>query len=190
MRILHQEMNLREETRAAEQARLVETEKTYAGEVQLLATRQLLLAERTDGVVNKISELPNGPSTFALELAILTRVTHVMHEAQQLLTIPATGDATIAAETEAIELLLQARRISPNSSGGGSGSSPGGGGTGTTSQSALALLGSGTETKAAQGSRSVRQATGSVGGELPAEYQLGLDAFFQALENSGPPRSK
>jgi hypothetical protein len=102
-----------------------------------------------------------------------------------LLASPDTGPETIAAETEAIELLLQARRINPKGGGGGGGSSPGAGGSGDTDQSALALLGSGAEAKAGSSARSVRQSTGVTGVDLPAEYRQGLDAFFEALEKSG-----
>ena len=62
-----------------------------------------------------------------------------MDEATEILADPRPAPA-IAAETEAIELLLQSKRINPTGGGGG-GSSPGGGGQGTTNDSALALVG-------------------------------------------------
>ena len=54
-----------------------------------------------------------------------------MSDATEILARPETGGPAIAAETEAIELLLQSQRINPKGGGGG-GSTPGGGGTGTT----------------------------------------------------------
>jgi hypothetical protein len=111
---------------------------------------------------------------------LLSRVEQVMVEARQLLQRPETGPPTIAAETEAIELLLQSRRADP--SGGGGGASPGGGGSGDTDRSALARLGPGSETGAAYEQRSVRQATGRSGSDLPVEYRTGLDVYFHALE--------
>ena len=93
-----------------------------------------------------------------------------------------TGPETIAAETEAIELLLQSRRINPKGGGGGGGSSPGGGGTGDTDEAALALIGLGNERNASVIARTVRQSTGTSGSALPAEFRQGLESFFEALE--------
>jgi hypothetical protein len=184
MRILHEEMELREETRALEQARPALATVAHGDQAQVLAETQDALAERVAGVHGKIRDLPDGETGFAREIALLTRVQQVMLDAHQLLARHVTGAETIAAETEAIELLLQSRRINPKSGGGG-GSSPGGGGIGDTSQSALALLGIGQERQAAVVTRHVHQATGVSGMELPAEFRQGLDAFFQALEQSG-----
>ena len=184
MRILHEEMELREETRALEQMKPALEQEAFVEQANLLADTQGELAVRVDAVIEKICEVPEGDAKFPREIALLTRVEEVMLEAQQLLASPETGAETIAAETEAIELLLQARRINPKGGGGG-GSSPGGGGSGDTDQSALALLGSGAEAKAGSSARSVRQSTGVTGVDLPAEYRQGLDAFFEALEKSG-----
>ncbi len=184
MRLLHEEMELREETRALEQAKPAVEKKAYLTRANGLADTQADLAKRTGAVTQKISELPESNAKFAREIAILARVEEVMYEAHQLLAQGETGAETIAAETEAIELLLQAKRINPKGGGSG-GSSPGGGGTGKTDQSALALLGSGAETKANIAPRSTLQATGASGVELPAEFRHGLDAFFEALEKSG-----
>ena len=53
-----------------------------------------------------------------------------------------TGRDTLAAETEAIELLLQSRRAGGSGGGGGkSSASPGGGNGGTKASAALALSG-------------------------------------------------
>ena len=113
----------------------------------------------------------------------MSRVAEVMDEATGLLAQPETGAETIAAETEAIELLLMAKRMKPKGGGAG-GSTPGAGTTGTTNQSALALLGSGNEENAGDPEREVSQATGTTGYELPAEFRGGLDAYFSALEAS------
>ena len=182
MKILEAEIDLREDTRAVEQARpALEVEK-YTAQTRPLAETQESLGKRVADVVQKIGELPEGPGAFAREIGILSRVEQVMLEAHDLLATPDTGPPTIAAETEAIELLLQARRINP-SGGGGGGATPGGGGTGEAEQAALALIGAGDEVQANVQARSVQQATGVAGGELPAEFRSGLDAFFGALEN-------
>ena len=82
-----------------------------------------------------------------------------MGEATEILAQPETGKPAIAAETEAIELLLQSKRINPKGGGGG-GSTPGGGGTGTTNDSALALFGGGVNDKEVREDRGISQATG------------------------------
>jgi hypothetical protein len=104
-----------------------------------------------------------------------------MDEATDLLKKPVTGPATIGAETEAIELLLQSKKINPKGGGGG-GSSPGGGGSGTTSDSALALVGSGVNDKEVREDRGISQATGESGASLPEEFRAGLDEYFNRLE--------
>jgi hypothetical protein len=177
-------MDLREETRAAEQAKPTLNKDAYGQRATGLATTQEELAVRVGNVTEQICELPDGEAKFGDEIALLGRVEEVMREAAQLLSRPDTGPEPIAAETEAIELLLLSRRINPKGGGGG-GSSPGGGSTGDTDQSALALLGSGVERQAKYEPRAIQQATGNSGVELPAEYRHGLDAFFEALEQSG-----
>jgi hypothetical protein len=104
-----------------------------------------------------------------------------MVDATDILARPETGPPAVAAETEAIELLLQSRRINPNGGGGG-GSSPGGGGTGTTHDSALALVGGGVNEKEVREDRGVAQATGDAGRTLPEEFRAGLDEYFKRLE--------
>jgi len=109
----------------------------------------------------------------------------VMMEAAGILDKADTGDAAIAAETEAIELLLQAKRQNPNSGGGG-GSNPGGGGTAeSASEAALADLGDGSDASANVEARPVGQSTGKAGRELPEEFKTGLDAYFNKLESGG-----
>ena len=180
MKILEKEIDLREETRTLEQARAALATDEYEEKALAQSETQGELAVRVADVVDKIMALPNADA-FPKEIALLSAVNTVMQDAQEILSRPDTGPEAIAAETEAIELLLQARRVNPNGGGGG-GSSPGGGGTGDTDQAALALIGMGAERNAGQVNRTVGQATGSAGGELPAEYRAGLDAFFQALE--------
>jgi hypothetical protein len=188
MRILHEEIELREQTRALDQMKPAVEPEDYGRQATELSETQGTLAARVGEVTVKIEELPESHEKFAYELALLGRVEEVMLEAQQLLGRPETGAETIAAETEAIELLLQSRRINPKGGGGG-GSSPGGGGTGDTDRAALALFGRGAERNAQYRRRTVRQSTGTSPLELPAEFREGLDAFFDALENSGAARA-
>jgi hypothetical protein len=107
-----------------------------------------------------------------------------MDEAGTILDKPDTGAPAIAAETEAIELLLQAKRPNPKGGGGG-GSNPGGGGTAaSTSLAALADLGEGDDAATNVEARPVGQSTGKAGRELPEEFKTGLDAYFNKLEEA------
>lgn len=184
MRILDAEIDLREETRTTEKAREAIRGEEYATRAEKLGDTQEELARRTADVVVKIEDLPNADQ-FGKEIELLTRVAMVMVEAVGILDEPETGPPAIACETEAIELLLQTRRIKPSGGGGGGGSSPGGGGNGTTDQAALALIGPGIDSDADIDERGVAQAVGVTGKELPAEYREGLDKFLNALENRG-----
>ena len=139
------------------------------------------MRERVERVTERIRELPDSEAEFGREILLLEQVSEVMSDATEILARPETGGPAIAAETEAIELLLQSRRINPRGGGGG-GSSPGGGGTGTTHDSALALIGGGLNEKEVREDRGVAQATGDAGPTLPEEFRAGLDEYFKRLE--------
>jgi hypothetical protein len=181
LKILEAEVNLREETRVAEQAREAVSKDDHMGEAIRLSETQDLLRDRVDQVVDRIEELPDGGENFAKEINLLTQVSSVMTDARDILVSPNTGSEAIAAETEAIELLLQCKRINPKSGGGG-GTSPGGGGQGDTQDSALALLGRGVNQKEQREARSITQTTGETGRNLPEEFRSGLDEYFQRWE--------
>lgn len=181
LKILESEVNLREETRVAEQARAAVETELHQTEAVRLGETQAALRKRTDAVVTAIEELPNGDQRFGKEISLLSSVSNVMIEATRILTRHETGSEAIAAETEAIELLLACKRINPKGGGGG-GTSPGGGGTGTTQDSALALLGSGLNQNERREARDVAQATGETGRVLPEEFRAGLDAYFNRIE--------
>ncbi|MEM7013797.1 MAG: hypothetical protein AAF585_20225 [Verrucomicrobiota bacterium] len=188
MKILHEEIQLREETRELEQAKpaLVNDKKNpgkYEEKAKALSDIQKELRNRTYGVAKKIEAMPQGAQRFGKEIQLLTAVSQVMSEAKNILGRPNTGAEAIAAETEAIELLLQARR-SGGGGGGGGGGSPGGGGGGVTGRAALAGVGPGGDAGAHIENREVGQATGKQGRELPEEFRNGLDAYFNALERN------
>ena len=137
LQILEGEVNLREQTRVAQQARAAMETKEYEHQAHQLADTQKVLRERDDKVIDRIKQLPDGEEEFAYEINLLGKVSSVMSEATEILARPETGSQAIAAETEAIELLLQSKRINPKGGGGG-GANPGGGGSGTTHDSAMA----------------------------------------------------
>jgi hypothetical protein len=181
LQCLEAEINLREETRVAEQARAAVEAAKHEIEANRLSDSQTTIGGRIDKVVDRIRELPDAEQEFGKEIALLNRVSKVMGEAADILARPDTGSPAVAAETEAIELLLQSKRINPNGGGGG-GANPGGGGGGTTQDSALALLGAGLNEKEVRESQDTEQASGESGSALPEEFRHGLDQYFDRLE--------
>lgn len=184
LQILEGEVNLREETRVAEQAKPAIKFEEHEKHAEQLTSTQQKLGERTETVVERIRALENGEAEFGKEIALLNKVVEVMLDAKSILSRAETGSPAIAAETEVIELLLQSRRINPKGGGGG-GANPGGGGSGTTNDSALALIGSGVNEKENREDHDVSQATGDSGPKLPEEFRSGLDEYFNRLEKSG-----
>lgn len=181
LQILEGEVNLREETRVAEQAKAAVDKDTHEDTALDLSEKQDKLQFRIQKVVTRIYELEKPEENFGKELQLLAEVDDVMGQASNILSTPETGAPAIAAETEAIELLLKSKRINPKGGGGG-GSSPGGGGKGDTSDSALALIGTGVNEKEHRERREVIQSSGENGRVLPEEYRTGLDEYFNRLE--------
>jgi hypothetical protein len=181
LQILEGEINLREETRVAEQARPALESDEHGRQAGALAKTQRSLDRRVQAVVGKIRDLPDAETEFGYEINLLNEVSGVMGDAATILSRDETGRPAIAAETDAIELLLKSRRINPKGGGGG-GPIPGGGGTGTTRDSALALIGGGVNDKEGREDHGIAQATGDSGPVLPEEYRSGLDEYFNRLE--------
>jgi hypothetical protein len=184
LQILESEINLRDETRVTEQSKTAVEKKEWEEASGKLSLTQDGLRIRTEKVTDRIRELPDAAAEFGEEIALLVSASKVMTESTQILARPETGLRAIGAETEAIELLLQSKRMNPKA-GGGSGASPGGGGSGSTNTSALALLGRGTNEKESRQDHGVSQATGASGVELPEEFRRGLDEYFNQLEEGG-----
>ncbi|MEO2017517.1 MAG: hypothetical protein ABGZ53_24455 [Fuerstiella sp.] len=182
MRILEAEIDLRDETRGVEKSREAVQRDEYVGRATGLSKVQDGLHSRLKNVIVDIRSLPDSAANFGKELKTIAAAVAVMDETTQILSRPETGREAIAAETEVIELLLEAKRANPKSGGGG-GATPGGGGTGDTDQPALALYGTSADLQAHVEHRGVQQSTGSSANELPAEFRDGLDAFFNAVES-------
>ena len=188
MQVLRDEMQLRDETRETENARPALDEKKYAEDARVLAKKQEGIDDHTQSAVADIVALPQGSTKFAKELRLLAAVVSVMEEAQGILEKPETGPTAIAAETEAIELLLQTKRQGQKPGGGG-GANPGGGGRAATATSAaLADLGPGSDAASFVATRNVGQATGRAGKEFPDEFKPGLDTYFNLLEGPAAER--
>lgn len=183
MQALRAEIDLREATREVDNARPALSEDEFIHEAVRLSETQYEIAHIVGDAIDILTHEPQGPQRFQNEIGLLTRVAEVMVEARDILGEPHAGSRAIAAETEAIELLLQANRDAAGGGGGGGGS-PGGGGTAERSTtSALARLGEGSEADTEAPERSVGQATGRAGREFPEEFRSGLDAYFNALES-------
>ena len=181
MRILAKEIQLRDETRSLDQARPGLAIQEYHQRAKPLAQLQQELVSRTQSVTQQVAKLPQASELFVDEIDLLTAVEEVMREARTLLAFPATGQATIAAETEAIELLMRSNRAGSGSGGGRA--TPGSGQrSGSTNQSALAMLGQGNEVSSTERERNVGQSVGVSGRQFPEEFQAGLDLYFSWLE--------
>ena len=59
LQILEGEVNLREQTRVAQQARAVMETKDYENQAHQLADTQKVLRERDDKVIDRIKQLPD-----------------------------------------------------------------------------------------------------------------------------------
>jgi len=181
LQILEAEVNLREETRVAEKAKPAVNASLHKEQATGLSKTQGELQVRVVKVNDRIRELPDAEAEFGKEIQLLNLVSQVMDETTGILAKPETGNPAIAAETEAIELLLQSKRINPGRGGGG-GSNPGGGGGGTTNDSAIALLGVGANQKELREDHGISQSTGDSGDSLPEEFRAGLDEYFNRLD--------
>lgn len=183
MKVLADQMSLREETRELEQGRPALDRPDFEGRASSLAATQRDLRNRTVGAANRIKTIPLGEQNFAQEIGLLVEAGQAMGDALGVLSEPETGERAIGAETEAIELLLRTQR-NPGSGGGG-GSSARSGMAGMMSRF-LERLGATNPNPDPSGrdKRSVDQATGKGGRELPEEFRSGLDEYFNALEKS------
>ena len=78
-------MNLREETRVAEQAKPAIKAEEHVKQAEQLAGTQHKLGERTENVVDRIRALENGEEEFAKEIGLLRQVVEVMLDAKTIL---------------------------------------------------------------------------------------------------------
>ena len=178
MRIIGDEIDLRDETRTLNQ--LWNPDKDMPEDVQdrttAQAVEQMAIQERTLNVIQDIKALPNG-SGFGEELQKLNKGVQAMDDASSMLSDLRLGENVIAAETEAIEALIEAKR--GGGGGGGGGSTPGmGGDGGSTDRSPMDLIGPGSDRNAKVTKRQVGEATGKTGRTLPEQYRRGLDEFL------------
>ncbi|TWT82955.1 hypothetical protein CA13_44180 [Planctomycetes bacterium CA13] len=183
LRILEQEVNLREQTRAAEQYKVVAAESAYQDEATRLSQVQQTLRGRVESVIADLEAVPEGNVAFEDEINLMLMVAQTMNEAASILASPDTAGEAIAAESEAIELLLRSKRTDP-SGGTDAGTDPSGGGQGDAANAALALIGAGLNASEQLRESEAVQSTGVTGQTFPEEFRAGLDEYFRQLEES------
>lgn len=186
LRILKAETDLREATRTVEQLRGTQPDDHYAARAAELRETQDELLQRTQLLIDQLTMAETEEEKdFGGTIKQLQVAWTAMQDATQYLSLPSTAGPTIAAETEAIEALLQSKRTASGGGGGSGGPTPGGGrGEGVADQpSALAGIGDGLMTE----QRTVTQAGGTAVEQVPTEYRSGLDAYFSALEEGAQP---
>ncbi len=183
LRILEAEVNLREATRVAEQAKEAISFEQYSLEAVRLSNTQSGLQKRSDLLSSQMESLPEGRINYEADLNLLRAASQIMNEAANLLASPNTAAPAIAAETEVIELLLRSKQVNPKGGGDG-GTSPEGGGGGDANQSALSLIGSGINAQEQKRAAQTRQTIGETGKVLPEEFRTGLDEYFRRIEGA------
>ena len=181
LRILESEVNLRERTRVAEQGRAVNRPNDYMSQAVQLSESQDLLRDRLDVVIQEIQSKPEATLHFANEIDVLSAASAAMVDATKTLAQPETGPAAIAAETEAIELLLRSKKVNPEGGSASGGSATGGQG-GETDQAAVALLGKGINELAQTRNSDTELAVGRRRGQVPIALREGLQQYHQRLE--------
>ncbi|WP_182866346.1 hypothetical protein [Stieleria mannarensis] len=181
LRVLQAEVTLREQTRVAEQGREAMARADYVSEAIRLSESQDVVRDRLDAVVDTIEALPDGALNFGEEIEVLSLASAAMADASKTLVTPETGPVAVAAQTEAIELLLRSNKVSPEGGGGGGGSAGGGQG-GETDQAAIALLGEGLNQLAVTRQTKTALSLGRDRREVPERWRAGLDLYFDRLE--------
>ncbi len=184
MRVLKRETDLREETRTLEQSRAELAATNIATQAEELTKVQLDLARRTAKVIDRIIAIPDGEKDYGRDIQRLTAAVEAMRDAQMLLEKSETAGPTIAAETEAIELLRNSRK-GGKKNGAGSGGNPGDGSrTGADLDSFVELLDSKPTDGLARPDRNTELSAGNETDSVPSEFRSGLDRLYQAMEKN------
>src|SRR5207344_1578799 len=91
LKILEGEINLREDTRVAEQSKPAQEPEKWHTFADDLSGTQKKLDERVKKVNEQIHDLPDAEKEFAKEMALLAAVDKVMDECTGILARPDTG---------------------------------------------------------------------------------------------------
>ncbi len=184
MRILKRETDLREETRALEQSRAELAATNIIKQAEELAKVQLDLARRTAKVVDRIIAIPNGEQDYGNDIKRLTAAVEAMRDAQVLLEKGETAVPTIAAETEAIELLKNSKKGGKQKGSGNGGNPSAGSRTGADLESFVELLDSKPTDGLARPDRNTDLSSGNETDSVPSEFRSGLDRLYEAMEKN------
>ncbi len=187
LQILEGEINLREDTRVAEQAKAAVDSAKHQSTAEKLSGTQRELADRISKVIDRIRDLPDGDTEFATEIKLLGQVDAVMNEATEILAQPETGVAGHRCGNRSHRAPAALQTHQSAQAAAAAARTPGGGGGGNTSDLALALLGTGVNQKEVRQDHGVSQSVGHAGPTLPEEYRAGLNEYFSRLESSEAP---
>ena len=91
LQVLEAEVNLREDTRVAQQAKAAVSKEQHTQQAKALSKTQDQLRDRIDKVTQRIRDLPEGDAQFAKEIRLLKAVSRVMADATGILARPETG---------------------------------------------------------------------------------------------------
>ncbi|MEL6105257.1 MAG: hypothetical protein AAFU85_04440 [Planctomycetota bacterium] len=182
LRVLESEVNLREQTRMAERGRDVMTRQQYMSEAIRLSESQDLIRDRLDQIVDTIDAEPDAALHFAAEMEVLSLASSAMVDATKTLVSPETGADAIAAETEAIELLLRSKKVNPEGGEASSGGQAGGSAGGDTREAAAELLGRGFEALTQERPSETKFAVGRNRNEVPERWLEGVQRYHLRLE--------
>lgn len=176
------EMNLRDETRGFDRARAAMSATEQQERNDALTVLQMEIEERSLNTIDDIYALPNGGRSFDSEISKMKNAVTAMNEAMGMLYDQTTGEPTLAAESAAIEALLESRRQDPpkndnpdpsDSEKDGSESLAGG-------SSSMDRLGLG-KTNPKASPRDVGAGTAANNDRIPERYRDGIDSFTNAL---------
>ncbi|MCC9599726.1 hypothetical protein LOC67_04065 [Stieleria sp. JC731] len=179
LRVLKSEVDLREETRQAERGRKAMAADDYASEAIRLSESQDSIRDRLDQVIDSLQTDRDSAIQFAAEAEVLSAARAAMVDASETMVQPDTGPSVIAAQTEAIELLLRSRKVDPSTGGASNSASSSGG---DTDQEAIKLVGDALNEMATQRSGEVSTTTGASSFEVPQRMRADLDRYFMRLE--------
>lgn len=184
LQLRQQEDSLRDRTDAIEQQK--SSNANYGDDASAAATRQ-------DEILQSLGELQED-AEFPVPGQDLGRIAKAMQDAKTLLNTPQTGAPTIAAETDAINLLdaaiLGLGKKSGNGMSGlvgmmGLGGSSAGGSTagGDTNRSNTTVPGS--REGAMAEARRILHASGGADSQVPAEFRDAIESYQRAIEQEG-----
>ncbi|MEO1528360.1 MAG: hypothetical protein AAFX06_23295 [Planctomycetota bacterium] len=182
LRVLESEVNLREQTRMAERGRELMERQDYMAEAIRLSESQDFIRDRLDQIVDEIDSAPDAALHFAAEMEVLSLASSAMVDATKTLVSPETGPDAIAAQTEAIELLLRSKKVTPEGGEASSGGQAGGSAGGDTQEAAAALLGRGFDALAQERDSKTKFAVGRNRNEVPEHWLEGVQQYHLRLE--------